>query len=37
MVKVVNLFSENGDTFRLTVSKPNMLCVPSDKQVVNGD
>jgi hypothetical protein len=35
-VEVENQFSE-GDPFGLTVKKPNMLCVPSDKQVVTGD
>jgi hypothetical protein len=33
-VEVENQFSE-GDPFRLTVKKPNMLCVPSYKQVVS--
>ena len=31
-VDVVNQFGQ----FKLTVKKPNMLCVPSDKQVVSG-
>ena len=31
-VEVVNQFSENGDTFRLTVRRPNLLCVPSYKE-----
>jgi hypothetical protein len=32
-VEVLNQFGQ----FRLTVKKPNMLCVPSDKQVVTDD
>jgi hypothetical protein len=36
-VEVVNQFGENGETFRLTLKKPNMLCVPSDKQVIADD
>jgi hypothetical protein len=32
-VEMVNQFSGESE-FRLTVRKPNMLCVPSDKQVV---
>jgi hypothetical protein len=35
-VVVENQFSE-GDPFRLTVKKPNMLCVPSNKQVVTDE
>jgi hypothetical protein len=35
-VVVGNQFSGEGETFRLTLRKPNMLCVPSDKQVVTG-
>jgi hypothetical protein len=36
-VEMVNQFGESGATFRLTLKKPNMLCVPSDKQVISGD
>jgi hypothetical protein len=34
-VEVENQFSEEEDTFRLTVKRPYRLCVPSYKQLIS--